>query len=271
MIDAGDVKLCAQTFGRASDPAVLLVAGTSCSMDWWTPEFCTQLADRGFFVIRFDQRDTGRAHHDPAGQPAYTLPDLAVDATKVLDAYGITHAHWAGFSQGGWLSQLAALDHRSYVDSLVLISSRATGHGPADPDLPEVSEQLLAEWASAPEGHSLDELVAGERALTQEPFEEDAVRDVYRSFLARDIDVPAALVNHPMADQGPRWRERLGEITARTLVLHGEQDPLFPPGNAERLAAEIPGARLRIVPGAGHEIPRRAYGTYVGAIASFLT
>ncbi|TDD16876.1 alpha/beta hydrolase, partial [Kribbella turkmenica] len=175
---------------------------------------------------------------------------------------------------GGWVSQLAALDHPSRVGSLVLVSTRATGHGQADADLPEVSPRLLQTWAEADDEPDwsdddavLDYLVGGERSLAGPLLDEASVREVCRSFLRRTGDVRAALTNHPIADQGPRWRERLSQITAPTLVLHGERDPLFPPANAVRLAAEIPGARLRVVPEVGHELPRKAWSGYVDAIA----
>ena len=273
IIDVNGVRLCVQATGHPSDPAVLLVAGTSCSMDWWPPDFCAALADRGFFVIRFDQRDTGRAHHDPPGAPDYALPDMVADAVGVLDACALPSAHWVGFSQGGWITQLAALDHPTRVASLVLVSTRATGHGPADADLPEVSARLLAEWATTgaepdwtDRQSALDALVAGERSLASEPFDEETVRDMCRTCLDRTSDITSAVVNHPIVDQGPRWRERLAEIEAPTLVLHGDQDPLFPHENGERLAAAIPHARFRLVPQVGHEVPRRVWSTYLDAV-----
>lgn len=272
MIETDGITLCTQAYGVPTDPAALLVAGTSCSMDWWTPDFCTSLAAQGFFVLRYDQRDTGRSSHDEPGQPKYSLPDLTVDATHVLDGYGIDRAHWIGFSQGGWVSQLAALDHPERVASLTLMSTRPTGHGAADPDLPELSDDLLASWERIAEpdwadpASIVDYLVAGERSLAADPFDEKAARGICESCVSRSPNLASALANHPMADQGPRWRERLGTITAPTLILHGSHDPLFLPGNATALAAEIPNTELHFLP-TGHELPPHAHPAVIEAIA----
>ncbi|MFC0623287.1 alpha/beta fold hydrolase [Kribbella deserti] len=273
MIETNGIELCTQAFGSPADPAALLVAGTSCSMDWWTPEFCTALAGEGFFVIRFDQRDTGRSSRDEPGRPTYSLTDLTLDAVHVLDGYGIDRAHWVGFSQGGWVSQLAALDHSGRVAALTLISTRPTGHGPADPDLPEVTADLLAVWERTCEpswdqpSAVIDYLVDSERSLAAAPFDDQAARDICTSCVVRSGNVRSAVTNHPIADQGPRWRERLGAIAVPTVVLHGDQDPLFPPANATALAAEIPGSSLQLLP-AGHELPPRVHSAAIAAIST---
>jgi pimeloyl-ACP methyl ester carboxylesterase len=117
---------------------------------------------------------------------------------------------------------------------------------------------------------ALDALVAGERSLASEPFDEESVRDMCRTCLDRTSDITSAVVNHPIVGQGPRWRERLGEIEAPTLVLHGDQDPLFPHENGERLADDIPHARFRLIPQVGHEVPRRVWNSYLDAITDHI-
>ncbi len=272
-IQVGAAELCVESFGSRTDEPVLLVAGTSCSMDWWPAALCEALADRGLFVIRFDQRDTGRSSYDPPGRPSYSLPDLVTDSLGVLDHFEIGSAHWVGFSQGGWISQLAALDHPERVRSLVLLSTRATGHGPADPDLPEVSDRLLAAWSEASEEPRWERreevirfLVDGERSIAGDEFDEPHAQAIAESCVRRAYQVRSAVANHPMADQGPRWRERLGEISVPCLILHGTADPMFPMGNAEALAEEIDGARLERLPGVGHELPPRVWGNVISLI-----
>jgi len=274
IIQFSGVELCLESFGDRADEPVLLLAGTSCSMDWWRPAFCERLARSGHFVIRFDQRDTGRSAYDPPGQPQYSLPDLVTDAFSALDQLGIESAHWVGFSQGGWVSQLAALDHPQRVRTLTLLSTRPTGHGPADADLPEVSESLLASWAAAsgePDWEDSEDvvnyLVDGERSISTMEFDEPHARAIAESCMRRARQIRSAITNHPLADQGPRWRDRLGTITAPCLVVHGTADPLFPIGNAEALAQEIPSAQLARLPGIGHELPPRTWDHIIGLIS----
>lgn len=260
-------RLPVETIGDPSAPAVLLVAGTAGSMDFWRDDLCLALAAGGLRVVRYDQRDTGMAPADPPGSPAYGLADLLDDALGVLDALGIAVAHWVGFSQGGWVAQLAAIRAPERVASLTLLSTRPTGHGANDPDLPEPSERLLAAFADdAPPPDPADRqawtafLVDGERPLASAhvPFEEDDARAHARRVATRTRDLLALISNHQLAPQGPPWRTQLARITAPTTVVHGADDPLFPLENGCALAREIPGAELRVLPDVGHELPRRA-------------
>lgn len=252
--------------GRVSGPAVLLVAGTGGSMDFWRDDLREDLAAAGLRVIRFDQRDTGMASADPAGAPSYGLPDLVDDALAVLDALGVDTAHWVGFSQGGWVAQLAAIEHPHHVASLTLVATRPVPHGPNDPDLPEVAEALLGAFsttAPAPAAGDaegwVEYLVEGERPFASErvPFDAADAQALATVVVERTRDLEAMLVNHPIAPQGDRWRDRLGSITVPAAVVHGEDDPLFPLGNGEALASELRDATLHVIPGMGHELPAR--------------
>ena len=271
LVSRGDVRLEVETWGTGAAPAVLLLAGTSCTRDWWPPGFCEAIAATAATVIRFDQRDTGASTTFPAGSPGYGLVDLVDDALAILDSLELDCVHLVGFSQGGWVAQLLALEHPARVASLTLIATRATGHGPADPDLPEVSDAVLESWAGLAEPDwtdrpaVIDFLVAGERVLAGSSFDEDAVRAMCTAAVARSPR-PQSSSNHPLMDPGPRWRERLGDIRVPTAVLHGADDPLFPVGNAYALAAELRGASLRVLPGVGHELPARAWPDVIDAI-----
>ncbi|HEX5944856.1 MAG TPA: alpha/beta fold hydrolase [Acidimicrobiales bacterium] len=261
--------------GDTTGPTVLLVAGTGCSMDFWRPDLCAALHAAGLRVIRFDQRDTGMASADPAGAPAYGLPDLVGDAVAVLDSLDVDVAHWVGFSQGGWVAQLAAVHHPRRVASLTLIASRPVGHGANDPDLPEVSDALMATFADpapapAPgdEDGWIDYLAEGERpfASTRTLFDVDDARALAAIAVGRTRDLDAMLSNHPVAPQGDRWRERLGSVRVPATVVHGEDDPLFPLGNGEALARELPCATLHVLPAMGHELPARVRPTVAALI-----
>jgi pimeloyl-ACP methyl ester carboxylesterase len=270
MLRVGSVELCAQAFGERGDPAILLISGSSSSMDWWETDFCTQLAAGGRFVIRYDLRDTGRSVHYPPGEPDYGSVELVADAIGILDAYGIGSACLMGISMGGAMAQLAALDHPERVSSLVLVSTSAPG-GPSVP----MDQALRAYFESAPEVDWADpEAVvrqqlehARELASTSVPFDEDATRSLLECALGRTADVRASLTNHNVIrDDRDPWFSRLGEIRVPTLVVHGEEDRLFPLRLAEAMVAEIPGATLLVEPGVGHEFVRRSWSTVIPAV-----
>jgi pimeloyl-ACP methyl ester carboxylesterase len=115
IVKANGVELCAETFGDPSHPAVLLIMGASASMLWWPEGLCRRLADAGRYVIRYDNRDTGRSIAYPPGQPGYSMDDLAGDAVGILDAYGVTRADFVGMSLGGMIAQIVALKHTERV------------------------------------------------------------------------------------------------------------------------------------------------------------
>ena len=115
IIEAHGVELCTEPFGDPGDPPVLLVMGVGASMLWWEEGFCRSLAEGGRFVIRYDQRDTGRSVTYEPGHPLYTSADLLSDAVGVLDAYGIAAAHVVGVSAGGAFAQLLALAYPDRV------------------------------------------------------------------------------------------------------------------------------------------------------------
>jgi pimeloyl-ACP methyl ester carboxylesterase len=270
MLRVGSVELCAQAFGERGDPAILLIGGNSSSMDWWESDFCEQLAAGGRFVIRYDLRDTGQSVHCPPGEPDYGSAELVADAIGILDAYGIGSACLMGISMGGAMAQLAALDRPDRVGSLVLVSTMA----PGGPSLP-MDEALRAYFESAPEVDWADpEAVVRQQleharglASRSVPFDEAATRSMVEHALGRTADVRASLTNHNVArsDRQP-WFDRLGEIRVPTLVVHGDEDPLFPLGLAEAMANEIPGATLLVLAGVGHEFVRRSWATVIPAV-----
>ncbi len=121
LIQVNGVALCTESFGDPANPPILLVMGLGGSMLWWPEEFCRLLVEPARFVIRYDQRDTGRSTTYEPGHPGYTGGDLRADAIALLDAYGLPAAHFVGVSSGGALVQLLAL----YPDvSLDLVSNR---------------------------------------------------------------------------------------------------------------------------------------------------
>jgi pimeloyl-ACP methyl ester carboxylesterase len=271
LVNVNGVALCVETFGSREDPAILLMMGRAGSMDFWEVDFCQRLAAGGRFVIRYDQRDTGRSVHYPVGAPRYDGNDLIADAVGLLDALGVTRAHLVGLSMGGALAQVAALDHPDRAASLTLIATSPAG---PDPDLPNMSEESVARFTAlaAPDWSDPDSVVeygvAFSRVLAGRgrPFDADGTRALWRRAVDRSVSIEASFANHDAIDGTDRWRERLGEVRAPTLVIHGTDDPVFPPGHGAALAAEIPGAELLLLEGAGHELPRWTWDVAVPAI-----
>jgi pimeloyl-ACP methyl ester carboxylesterase len=273
IVRANGVDLCVQTFGDRADPPILLIMAGASSMDWWEDGFCERLMAGSRFVIRYDHRDTGRSVSYEPGAAPYSLRDLAEDAVGLLDAFGLESAHLAGMSVGGWIGQLVALDHPDRVASLTLISTSPTA-GSSDPDLPDMAEELQAFFAQeAPEPDwsdrdaVIDYIVEGERPFAgSRPFNEGATREIAARVFDRTTNLASSFTNHAGIDSGERWRERLGEVSAPTLVIHGTEDPMYPYGNAVALANEIPGAQLLALERVGHETPPRALWDVVPTI-----
>lgn len=260
----GDLELCVEGIGSPQDPALLLIAGNSASMDWWDDELCARLAAGGRYVVRYDARDTGRSTSWPAGAPGYTGADLADDALRVLDGLDIAAAHLLGQSGGGGTAQRIAVAHPERVRTLTLLST--TLGGPSEvawDDLPPSSDAVAASFADpAPEPDWADReavvayVVEGERVFAGTiPVDEERLAALVRRVLGRTRDAEAGWKNHWVAEPGPPLSAGIATITAPTLVLHGTADPLFPYGHGEALAKEIPNARLVPLAGMGHELP----------------
>jgi len=265
IVHANGVDLCVQAFGSTDARPVLLIAGAASSMLYWDDEFCARLAAGPRFVLRYDHRDTGRSVTSPVGAPDYTPADLLDDAIGVLDAFGIDRAHLVGLSLGGGLAQLAAISYPERVASLTLIATSPAGPS-AHPDLPAMPEQVQAEFAAVGEpdwgdrNAVINYLAEQERlcAARSVPFDVSGMRATMARVVDRSPDV-RSMFNHFMVVGGDSPRHRLVEISAPTLVLHGDEDPVFPPPHGAALAAEISGARLVTLPQVGHEWPRRAW------------
>jgi pimeloyl-ACP methyl ester carboxylesterase len=266
LVSANGVDLCVQTFGESGEPAILLIAGAECSMDWWEDKFCELLAAGPRFVIRYDLRDTGQSVTYEPGAPGYDGSDLVADAVGLLDALGIARAHVVGISMGGGIAQHLALAHGDRVATLTLISTTPVGPRRAGkPELPGMSAELTARFAeAAPEPDwsdreaVVDYIVEGLRPFAGSlPFDEERQRALVERVYDRTVNIASSMENHWLIDGGEPPQKRLGELSVPTLVLHGTEDPLFPYAHAEALAAEIPGTRLLPLEEVGHEIPPR--------------
>jgi pimeloyl-ACP methyl ester carboxylesterase len=265
LMPVNGVELCVETFGDRDDPAILLVGGAAAPMDWWDERFCRMLAGDGRLVIRYDHRDTGGSVSYEPGAPGYGFDDLVADAAALLDALKIARVHVAGTSMGGGIAQRLALDHADRVASLTVMSASPGLRPGAMPrrDLPQMDDALQDRFMDpppAPDGTNRDEtidFILDEQRIFADGgrFDGSWIRGRVTRIVDRTVDIAASLTNHGVIDPGAPYDQRLGEITAPTLVIHGTRDPLFPYGHAEALAREIPDARLLPLDDIGHLTP----------------
>jgi pimeloyl-ACP methyl ester carboxylesterase len=271
IVQANGADICTETFGDPSDPALLLIMGAMASMLWWPEGLCRRLAERGRFVIRYDNRDTGRSVAYEPGNPGYTLDDLTDDAAGVLDAYQIEHAHLIGMSLGGMIAQLTALKHPARVATVTLIASSV--FGPNNPDLPPIDEKILAYHRSGAELNWSDEaavidyMVGGWRLLSGSAhrFDEPAIRAIASGEVGRATNL-LSMFNHALLAGGESWHGKIGEIRVPALVIHGTDDPVLPYPHGLALARTIPGAKLLTLNGTGHELHAADWNTIVDSI-----
>ena len=257
-----DVQLDAEVLGDADAPAMLLIAGTGWSRDWWDDDLCARLVARGRRVIRYDHRDTGGSTSWPAGAPGYTGRELFTDAVAVLDAFGVDRAHVVGLSLGGGIAQELGLEHRDRVSALTLVATTAIG--PTVGELPGATPEMRAVFADrgpdpdwSDPAAAVTALVEGERPFAgPDAFDEERMRAIAERVVARSRDLAASTTNHVVMDLGPTGPTAMEELAGLpVLVVHGTADPLFPVAHGRALAAAIPGARLLEIEGMGHQLP----------------
>lgn len=242
----------------------------------WPDSVCGVLAAGGRWVVRYDLRDCGASTTVDPEAPAYGLRDLAADAAGIVGALGVETAHLGGVGVGGMVAQVAALDHPEVFSGLTLVGTRAVAPGPVDDDLPDHDASTMGALFSRPmpdwgdRAAVADYMAGGAELLGNDP--EQARATAARIWDRTPSTEPAVQLANQLGtvfsrlDCTPRWRERLGELTLPTLVVHGRDDPFFPVGNGEALAAAIPGARLLVLDGMGTAIPETAAGEVAGAM-----
>jgi pimeloyl-ACP methyl ester carboxylesterase len=276
----GGVTLCHERFGSESDPPLLLIMGLGTQMIGWPDEFCAQLAERGFQVVRFDNRDIGRSTRIHGAPPTprqlltrkidpvlYTLADMANDAAGLMQELQLAPAHIVGASMGGMIAQTLAARHPQHVRSLVSIMSNTGSRWKGQPAFGIYRYLLRAgptDRAGYIEHSTLVFEAIGSRGL---PFDKERVRDmVARSYdRGHDPAGPGRQLGAIIAS-GDRTQE-LHTIRAPTLVIHGSKDRMVAKSGGVATASAIPGARLQIIQGMGHDLPQAAWPQLVDAIA----
>jgi pimeloyl-ACP methyl ester carboxylesterase len=273
--------------GDRDAPAILLIMGLGMQLIAWPDAFCRGLAERGFRVVRFDNRDAGHstkmhwgnavtlaaavARAVAGGRVAapYRLNDMAADGIGLMDALAIERAHIVGASMGGMIAQIIAADHPERTRSLVSIMSSS-----GDRRLPRGNTRALLPmlWPHAP-------FIRPQRAVRRHmrilraigspgfPTPDEELRGKVEASFARSYYPPGFLRQVlAIAASGSRV-ELLRRIQVPSLVIHGSDDPLIPAAAGEDTAAWIPDAKLKIIPGMGHDLASGLVPLLVEAIA----
>ena len=283
MCTVGDVELCYETFGDRSNPPLLLVMGLGTQMIGWHEEFCAALAGRGFFVVRYDNRDVGRSTSMKGRPPTmrqlltrkvqagYTLDDLAADGIGLLDHLGIERAHVVGASMGGMIAQTMAGRRPDRVLSLASIMSNTGARLKGQPRLS--AYPVLLRRAPDDRDAYVEHVVRAFSLIRSPGFEtdDDHLRDVARRSYDRGFNPAgsgrqlAAIIASGDRSEVLRW------ITAPTVVIHGKADKLIAPSGWRATAKAIPGARLVEIDGMGHDLPRGVWPQIIEAIVENTT
>ncbi|WP_128891199.1 alpha/beta fold hydrolase [Erythrobacter sp. HKB08] len=284
---ANGITIHYEDHGNANDPAMLLIMGFGAQLTLWPMELVEALNGHGFRVIRYDNRDIGLSHKfDGVKAPGivkmtllsklgftpkvpYTLADMADDGAGLLDALDIPQAHIVGGSMGGMIAQHVAARHPDKTLSLTSIFS-TTGN----PKLPPAKKEAMQVLIKRPESTDEEVLVQHGMKLSRTigspgfPAPEDRLRENVTATLRRSFypEGPTRHLSAIVAD-GDR-RPMLKGITAPTLVLHGEDDPLVPVEGGRDTAEHIPGARIKTIPGWGHDLPLELVDDIAAEIAS---
>ena len=287
-VKANGIEIEYETAGDKADPALLLVMGLGAQLTIWPDSLFQGLAERGFYVIRFDNRDTGLSTgFDAWGVPnlpaavqkvmkgekadaPYLLKDMAADAIGLLDALGIQRAHMVGASMGGMIVQIVAAQYPERTASMVSIMSTSGRRG-----LPPGKPEALAMLSAQPEGPAREQLIAHglklRRAIAGSgyPIPEAELR----AFVEKNLDrrwwpQGAARQYLSVIASGDRV-ELLKTIKVPTLVMHGEDDPLLPVEGGRDVARLVPGAEIETWPGWGHDFPKALIPRLIERITTF--
>ena len=259
IVKFNDISLYTESFGESTNPAILLIMGAASSLIWWDVKFCEMLVDKGFYVIRYDNRDTGKSSFYPVGKPGYTFEEMSDDAIQILDAYHIEKAIIMGMSMGGMLAQMVAVRHPERVSGLVLHASMYFAEGAEKLPVfsPEVQKFFDDYGNYQPVGFRAQVDYAFKQwQVTHQSQRVNNLDEIYQMIeldVSRAIDYNSKL-NHSFAEVTGDELTRIKEISCPTLVIHGTEDNVIPHIHGEMLSKTIPHARLLSLVGAGHEL-----------------
>lgn len=271
---ANGIEIEYEDYGSKADPVILLIMGFGAQLTLWPIEFVEALVARGFRVIRYDNRDIGLSHKfDGVKAPGpvkltilsrlgfkpkvpYSLADMADDGAGLLDALGIARAHIVGASMGGMIAQHFAARHPDKTATLTLVFT-STGNRKLPQARPEAMKALVKRPESADEDVLVEHGVYLARTIGSPgyPGDEARLRERARATVRRSFYPEGPLRQMAAIVSDGDRRAMIAKLKVPTLVLHGEDDPLLPVAHGRDAAATIPGAKIRTIPGWGHDLP----------------
>lgn len=268
------IELAYERMGNPADPAVILIMGLGAQMRIWPDSLCQALVDKGYQVVRFDNRDVGRSsqmdhHGNPSllatwlvtklkrkAQVPYTLKDMSRDVLALMDELEIDSAHLVGASMGGMIAQILAAKHKKRVRSLTSIMSSATS-----PGLPDAKLKVLLQLAKRPTPFNREASIRYTMRMNRligspaYPMDEMELRALAETSFERTTN-PTGFKRQLVAITAAGDRSHLlRKIKLPTLVIHGTDDPLIPVRMGEDTAAAIRKAKLKVIQGMGHDLP----------------
>jgi pimeloyl-ACP methyl ester carboxylesterase len=275
------VQLCYQTFGSPGGDPLVLVMGLGGPMTWWDPELCTMLAETGFHVVRFDNRDTGRSSRSRGrvsrsqlvrsflgrgGRPPYTLSDLAADAFGLMDHLGWETAHVAGVSMGGMIAQTMAIDQPRRVRSLTSIMS-TLGKRTVGWQHPAILPALIGPRAAGREAYVVSSTkmwhLIGSPGF---PSDDAKVRSRAEETFDRGVSASGVMRQMLAVLNQPNRARSLASLRIPAAVVHGSADKMVHVSGGRATAQAIPGAELLVIDGMGHDLPAELFETFTEVI-----
>lgn len=276
------IDICFETFGSSDDPTVLLIMGLGGPMGWWNTEFCERLTDRGFFVIRYDNRDTARSTHLRdhqvkktdlfraflgLGSAPYEIRDLADDAYGLLDHLDVSSAHLVGVSMGGMIAQTMAIDRPDRALSLTSIMS-STGRRSVGWQHPQTFPVMLAPGGSGLESYTRRAFKSAS-VIGSPGYPEDEHRTLERAKVTYERGWSAGgVMRHMMAvlTQPDRTKD-LHRLKLPTTVIHGLADVLVDVSGGRATSLAIRDSEFIEIAGMSHDMPIELWDTFIDAIA----
>jgi pimeloyl-ACP methyl ester carboxylesterase len=277
-VKANNIDIWYESFGNPSNQTVLLIMGAGAQCIMWKMGLINEIVNAGYHVVRFDNRDTGLSTWiDDFNAAPYSLEDMAADTIGLMDALNIENAHIIGWSMGGMIAQLIAIH---YPNRILSLTSWMSSYWSFDPDVPAMSDEMTSWFEKSMGGtppETKEEIIEENVKIfrmfsgSRFPLDEQWLKSITEESYNRGLD-PKTTQNHMAAMiSSPSRLEALKNLNIPTLVIHGTEDPTLNYAHGVVCAKVIPGAKLLLLKGVGHEIPSEIVPEAVEAVLNHIS